>query len=114
MARFEHWYGKELSGLVKQIKHPGMLFKGDNQANLIGVQVFKDGKPYDLSGDATVRIVRADGTLITVTGTINKSRAYAILPANAYAVSGDLHISLSVSENNKVTTLLNLLMCVYP
>lgn len=114
MAVFESWFEQDIKKPVVPIKYPGMIFRSDSGANLIGVKVLDDGAPATLSGTVSAKILRPDGTTITQTGSRSGNQCMVTLPATAYAVSGELLLTLKLTDGDSTTTLLNVTMNVFP
>ena len=104
MAQIETWLKCDLKHAVKVHKLPGDLFYHDNQANLIGVEVFDNGVPASVSGTVTAKIIRDDNSTITATGSASGNRVSVILPADAYAVPGKVSIVIKLTASGVVTT----------
>ena len=102
---FELWFDCDLS--QPQIVHEvrGNVFSQDSQANQIGVRVKNNGANYTLSGTVKGYIILADGTLLVINGTRSGNTAYIILPAEAYAVVGQIGISIQSVNGDTKTTL---------
>lgn len=107
MTRFEKWFETDLSVLPNIINLKGVEFRADSGANLIGVNVKKDGADYTLSGTVTGYIILPDGLTITVTGTIDGNKAYIILPDDAYTIPGGIRATIKLTDGNEVTTLVS-------
>lgn len=102
---FELWFDTDLS--QPQIVHcvQGNVFSQDSQANKIGVRVKNNGANYTLSGTVKGYIILADGTLLVINGTRSGNTAYIVLPAEAYAVVGQISISIQSVNGDTKTTL---------
>lgn len=105
MNQIETWLDCDLQKLVKVKRISGSLFRQDAQANKIGVRVYNGGEEYSLSGTATGYIIKPDGTMVSVSGTISGNTAYIILPATAYTVAGRVFITIKNTVGSVTTTL---------
>jgi hypothetical protein len=105
MAVVESWFNQDLNEAVKVQHLNGVVFTDDNNGNLIGVKVFKDKVPVNLSGSCTGYCILADGLSIPVAGTVSNNTAYILLPDSAYIVPGPINIILKLTSGTTVTTL---------
>ena len=105
MAQFELWFDTDLSQPQKVHAVQGNVFSQDRLANKIGVRVKNNGTDVNLSGTVTGYIIRADDTTVTVSGTRSGNTAYVILPEAAYAVVGQIQVSIQLTDGNAKTTL---------
>lgn len=94
---FETWMRSDLKKPldVKQLKNT--LFLGDDDSNLIGVEVLDNGSTATLSGDVYGYIIRDDDMTVVVQGALDGNKASIILPDVAYAVPGSLSIVIKVA-----------------
>lgn len=105
MAQFELWFDTDLSQPQKVHAVQGNVFSQDRLANKIGVRVKNNGTDVNLSGTVTGYVIRADDTTVTVSGTRSGNTAYVILPEAAYAVVGQIQVSIQLTDGNAKTTL---------
>ena len=105
MARFETWVNRDLKKIMTAEDIRGTVFTLDNRGNLIGVRVFSDGVPVELSGSVNGYCILADGTTVPVAGTRSGNEAYIILPQSAYAVPGMIRIAIKLTDGSTITTL---------
>lgn len=94
---FETWLRSDLKKPLNVECLEGAFFSGDNEGNLVGVEVFDDGTPASLSGGVTGYVIRADGVTVMVNGTLSDNKASIVLPASAYTVPGFASIVIKVS-----------------
>lgn len=113
MARIESWFRQDLKEPVHVQMIKGNVFSQDEQANLIGVTVTDGGEAATLSGSVAASIIRADGATIAQAGTLSGNMCSVVLPASAYAVPGPLVVTLKLTYNGAVTTLLAVAAMVY-
>lgn len=115
MARIETWLKCNLGSPVKTQYLDGNIFSMDNQANLIGVEVFEpDGTPSNLSGIVSANVVRSDGGTVAVSGgVIIGNKASVILPQAAYTVPGIIAIFVKLTSDEVITTIGALIANVY-
>ena len=68
---FEKWFITDLQQplIVQELK--GIIFTGDEDANVIGFEVYDNGTSVSLSGSCVGYIIRPDGVTVTETGTIS-------------------------------------------
>ena len=78
---------------------------GDKQAHRVNAELYRGGKPVDLSG-ATVlgRFLRADGATVEVQGQVTGNVASVTFDATCYAVPGRLDVSLQLTQSGVITT----------
>lgn len=114
MAQLETWFRQDLKQPLKVQYLGGNLFSQDNQANLIGAEVFDEGVAATLGGSVSASVIRADGGTVTVpSGTVSGNKASVVLPQAAYAVPGQVSIVLKLTQSGVVTTLAALVAIVY-
>lgn len=114
MAQLETWLRQDLKQPIKVQYLGGNLFSQDNQANLIGVEVFDDGVAATLGGSVSASVIRADGGTVAVpSGTVSGNKASVVLPQAAYAVPGQVSIVVKLTQSGTVTTLAALIAVVY-
>jgi len=93
---FETWLKTDLQKPIRVEQLSGNLFSGDNEGNLIGVEVLDNGSAATLSGDVNGYVIRADGATIIISGTLSGNKASIVLPTSAYAVVGQESIVIKV------------------
>ena len=114
MAQLETWVRQDLKQPLKVAYLGGNLFSQDNQANLIGVEVFDEGVAATLGGTVSASVIRADGGTVAVSsGTVSGNKASVVLPQAAYAVPGQVSIVVKLTQSGTVTTLAALVAVVY-
>ena len=95
MSRFETWLKSDLKKPNVVVPLHGRLFTQDNMSNLVGVHVYDNGLPVEsLGGSVTGWVMRNDGQTVVINGTVDGGDAYIILPESAYAVPGEVTITL--------------------
>lgn len=98
MAIFETWLKNDLEKPI-QVKHlPGTLFLGDDNSNLIGVEVLDGGQAATLTGNVYGYLIREDDETVIVQGELTANKASITLPNVAYARPGTLSIVIKVGE----------------
>ena len=113
MAVFETWLNQDLQKPLKPQVLDGSLFTQDNAGNLVGVVLFNNGEPEEISGTVGGLILRADGaTVAVVDGNSNGNKGWIILPQSAYAVPGQIVIVIKVTNGETVTTIGAATVCV--
>lgn len=105
MARIETWFDQDLKKPVAVHNLCGNFFNADNKGNLVGVRVFDDGTPVNLTGNAVGYCILANGASVPVTGSISGNRLWIIMPDTAYAVPGTINIILKNTNITEATTL---------
>lgn len=98
MALIETWLKQDLTAPVVVRRLTGNVFSADNQANLIGVEVTKEGTAEELTGSCVAYCIRADQKTVIVAGTVSGNTAYVTLPQACYAVVGQLSVVLKVDS----------------
>ena len=92
----------------------GELFSGDASANVIRVTVTDGGEPASISGTVSAKVIRADGTTVSVTdGTLTDNVASITLPANAYAAPGIISVFVKITDSDVITTIAAFVANVY-
>lgn len=113
MAVIESWFDQDLKEAVKVRYLDGVVFDSDNKGNLVGVKVFSNGLPVNLSGGCTGYCILASGISVPVAGTVSENTAYIVLPDTAYSVPGPINIILKLVSGTTVTTLAAVVSTVY-
>lgn len=85
------------SGLSRSFSNR-TIGEGDVNGDLFGVRVYKDGAEASLSGVSCVAyFIKADGTSVTIEGTVSGNVAYVVLPQSCYTVEGQFQLSIKLS-----------------
>lgn len=113
MAVIETWYNQDLSVPVQVQYIHGNVFSQDNNGNLIGVILYKDGQPATISGAVSASVIRADGTTVAVSGSLSGNQCYVVLPQACYAIPGVLSIVVKLTKDSAVTTIAAIVANVY-
>lgn len=113
MAVIETWYNQDLMSPVPVHHLHGNVFSQDNQGNLIGVNVFENGEPVELSGTVTAYVIRSDGATVSVTGNVSGNTCTVILSEECYAVEGVISIAIKLTGGGSRTTLCAVVAYVY-
>lgn len=113
MERIETWYNQDLAQAVKVKYIDGNVFSQDSGGNRIGVNLFKNGEPFTVTGTISANVIRADGATVAVSGQSSQNSAWVDLPQAAYAVPGSLSVVIKSLSNGYVTTLCAVVANVY-
>ena len=113
MARIETWLKCDLKKLVTVQYLQGNIFSQDNQANLIGVELYDNGTAVTASGTVTANIIREDGATVTATGSTSGNKVSVVLPAAAYAIPGAIAIIIKITLSGVITTIAAVVGTVY-
>ena len=106
MARIETWFDCDLRKTVEVVPLKGHLYSGDDNANLFGVHVIKDGMPFPVSGTLMCYGMRDDGvTVITRNNVTDTSNPSVELEHDFYDVIGPIQIVLRLVSGNDQTVL---------
>lgn len=81
------------------------LYYADKEANRIGAIVMMNGEPFPLSGTCSGTAIRADGTTVPMTGTVEDNQSYITLIPDCYAVEGDIQIFVKLTTGDVTATL---------
>ena len=104
---FETWLESDLLKPIRVKSLSGVVFSQDNEANLVGVKVFRGNEPIELEGTVTGYIIKSNGETVTVTGEIHDTEpnwCYIIVPQEAYAV-GHISIVIKITNDGVITSL---------
>lgn len=100
---FETILQSDLSKPVQVKQLTGNFFSGDNKANKITVELFKDGSPYELTGGISAYVIREDKKTVVIADTQGThytekdgNKYSVILPQSAYVVEGQVSIVVKV------------------
>lgn len=80
------------------------LFTGDEDANILVIDVLNDGQSVALAGSVYGYFIRSDGMTVDHTGTITGNSVSVTLPATAYYHEGFLDIAVKVDTGTEVIT----------
>ena len=105
MAMVETWVNQDLKEPVRMTYPKGNFFGGDNLGNLVGVHVYSNGSPSNLSGSIIGYCSLSNGTSVPVNGSISGNDAYIIVPSAAYDVPGVIVIIIKLVSGTTITTL---------
>ena len=79
---------------------------GDEMADRIGVRVFRNGQPVQLTGSCKGYFIRQDGGTIPITnGVINGNLAYVTLIDTCYAQEGVFSLAIKVEKPDEKVTI---------
>lgn len=106
MAVIEKWFGCDLQEPVRTVNLNGGLFSQDNLGNKIGVTVTDGGEDVTLVGSVSGYALRADGATVIIEGAKSGNQAWVVMPESAYAVVGELKLTLKLTDDGVKTTLL--------
>lgn len=113
MAVIESWFDQDMNEIVKVRHLCGCVFDADNRGNLVGVRAYKNGSPFNLTGNCSGYCILANGATVPVSGVVSGNTAYIILPDTAYAVPGPISIILKLVTSTSITTLAAITSTVY-
>jgi len=101
---FEKWANIDLTAGPRTIPVENGFFTQDNQANLLGIRVLKNGVPRALSGTVGAYVKFPDGTTLSaIQGTIggdDNNEASVLLPAEAYSQVGSIEVTIYNKDGN--------------
>ena len=110
---FETWLKTDLDHLQGFIDLTGSAYTDDAGSNLIGVKVYKDGLPVNLTGTITAYAIRPDGATVTITGSKEQNRAWVVLPSTCFIENGILSLAIRHTQNSEKITLAACRLYVY-
>lgn len=114
MAVIETWLHQDADSLVEVVPLKGNLFYGDNEGNLIGVEVTRAGAAVSLPSGCYGFVLRSDGSTEYVQGTVSGNKAWIILPTGCYAKVGPIGIVIktgATKQGNKAVGGVTLAAC---
>lgn len=100
----ERWFEQDIAQPIVVQHCEGVVFTADNNGNIIGVKLYKDGAAFNPSGTATCNVIRPDGVTVSFDGTVSGNAISATLPVTALAVPGVIGIVLQSISGSVVTT----------
>ena len=112
MATFLHEMTVDLRKRAPVVYIGEAMFTGDALADTIKINVLDDGDPATLSGTVACKIIRGDGATVTTTGTLSGNAVTVALPASAYTVSGTIRVTVTVTDNDVITSLCGIVATV--
>lgn len=104
MAAFEILRTTDLKKPLRVEALDAALFTGDEDANVITIEVLDGGQSVTLSGNVYGYFIRSDGMTVDRTGTITGNRVSVVLPATAYYHEGYLDIAIKVDTGSEKLT----------
>lgn len=105
MAAFLHEVTVDLQS-PKRIFYLGTaMFEGDALADTIQITVLDGGEAATLSGTVSGKVVRSDGGTVAATGSFAGNVVSLALPSAAYAVTGAVRITVTLTSGSEITTL---------
>lgn len=109
----ETWFNQDTQQAVKVRYIDGNIFSMDNNGNKIGVNMFTNGVPSNVTGTISANVIRADGATVAVTGSSSNNQAWVVLPQSAYVVPGVISIIIKATSESDITTLCAVVGNVY-
>ena len=109
----ETWFSQDTQQAVKVHYLDGNLFSLDNNGNKIGVNMFTNGSPSNISGSISANVVRSDGVTVPVEGNKSNNKAWVVLPQDAYISPGVVSIVIKATDGGNITTLCVVVSNVY-
>lgn len=100
----ERWFEQDIAQPIVVQHCEGVVFTADNNGNIIGVKLYKDGAAFNPSGTATCNVIRPDGVTVSFNGTVSGNMISATLPVTALTVPGVIGIVLQSISGAVVTT----------
>ena len=100
----ERWFEQDVAQPIVVQHCEGVVFTADNNGNIIGVKLYKDGTAFNPSGTATCNVIRPDGVTVSFNGTVSGNMISATLPVTALAVPGVIGVVLQSISGSVVTT----------
>lgn len=83
----------------------GSLYEGDNEGLQVGVKIYRNGQPENLTGTILCETIRDDGAMILTDGAISENLAYANIKSNCL-MPGCVRIVLKNLVGTQKTTVL--------
>lgn len=114
MDIFERWFEQDLTKKVGIQHAESVAFSGNNESNIVGVYVYKDGAPAVLNGTVTGTVIRPDGMTVPLTGTLSGNAVSAVLTEACFAVPGYIGVALTVTSGDITMTVLKATFEVEP
>lgn len=100
----ERWFEQDVAQPIVVQHCEGVVFTADNNGNIIGVKLYKDGTAFNPSGTATCNVIRPDGVTVSFDGTVSGNMISATLPVTALTVPGVIGVILQSISGSVVTT----------
>lgn len=113
MAQFEKWFTQDLTQDIG-IRHcEAITFTGDNLSNVIGVNLFVDGEPYDGGGDVTATVVLSNGATVSLEdGVLDGNQASVTLTSGCFICPGLIGVYIRLTNGDVKTTVLSAVFTV--
>ena len=94
----ETWLKTDLKKPIRVKSFETTLFSGDDDANLVGVEVYSDGEAVALTGSIYGYVIRGDGATVVIEGTKSANKASVLLSESCYVIDGP--ISVVIKEDS--------------
>lgn len=114
MDIFERWFEQDLTKKVGIQHAESLAFSGNNESNVVGVYVYKDGVPAELAGTVSGTVIRPDGMTVPLTGTLDGNAVSAVLTEACFAAPGYIGVALTVTSGDITMTVLKATFEVEP
>lgn len=106
MAQFVNMFEVDLDKRSYPVSLNQTVSEGNVSSNRIGAYVYKNGAAYNLGGNCTGMVMRADGSTVPLTGVIDGNAAYVILDQPSCAIPGPIQVAVNWVSGSNTTTLL--------
>lgn len=113
MAQFEKWFTQDLKQNI-EIRHCEQItFTGDNLSNVVGVNLFVDGEPYDGGGNVTATVVLSNGATVALeNGVLDGNQASVTLTSGCFICPGLIGVYIRLTNGDIKTTVLSAVFTV--
>ena len=91
------------SGTVFRSFRNHILCEGDNEANIFGVRIYKDGQPFNPTGSCVGYFIRPEQTTVVINGVIQGNVAYVSLPLSCYVYPGNFTLAIKITDGQGFT-----------
>ena len=106
MAQFQRHFVQELTEPIRIRQCGDLGFTGDNDSDVISVDLYTNGEEYAGGGECAGACIRPDGTTLALTGSVSGKTASVILKEHCFDIPGQIGIGIRVTTGTTKTTVL--------
>lgn len=105
-AQFEKHFVQDLQQDIRIRQCGTIVFKGDNESNIISVDLYNGQEEYSGGGTVVGACICPDGYTVPLTGSISGKTASVVLTGDCFAFPGQIGIGVQIVSGEIKTTVL--------
>ena len=105
-AQFTKNFVQDLQQGIKIRQCGTIVFNGDNESNVITVEVYNGQEPYSGGGSVVGAVICPDGATVALTGSLSGNVATVTLTGDCFAIPGQIGVGVQVINGDVKTTVL--------